>query len=456
MKNKFVGLFLLLTLLLVACASAQPGSAPPPSQSPSKIPASQMPYPDPCATHLTLALNLEGAAQFPSAINAPADQPPSLIPGGRQAAQELADALQPSLTLCAYTISASTQSVIRQADERAKGGNQDQALEILRQRLQEIKGTVNHGRLAIPSLQETDWRGVVRDILGMAAAAYDLGGDFQPYHDAANQIVRTHAAQELADADLLGSLRIEEEAILFGIEDVEQMARQRVNQIATEMIDAAIEDFDPCNADREAVKQLLNTAAKATLLGVEGLEPGEERYEAVKTKAQQALAHQWNAYVRDRGLSSSLLEDVPPCRLAGRLDIRIFSVCSQNWVIAGGIDFESVPDTDPLELTGTGQISYAEQSTIGDELDCSVNIDAEVNLSGKLTKEGDVRLLELTPSFSDDGHYAIVGRTTPINDQGVYPFNGYGTFVMPWVEGSVHPPVGQNIIQYVLHITAEE
>ena len=456
MNSKYVGLFLLIPLLLVACASAQPSSAPHPSRVPSATPANQIPYPNPCTSPPKLAYNIEAAAQFPFEINASADQPPSLIPGGRQASQELAEALQPSATLCTYAISPSTQTVIQQADGLAKAGKKDQALDMLRYRLQEIIETVRHGRLALSPFQTKEWREAVRDILGMAEATYNLGGDYQPFHDAANQMVRTHAAQELADADLLGSLRIEEEAILFGIEDLEQMAHQRVNQIATEMIDAAIEDFDPCQADREAVVQLLNTAAKATLLGVEGLEPEEGRYEAVKVKAQQALAHQWNAYVRDRGLSANLLEDVPPCRVAGRLDIRVFSVCSQSWVMAGGIDFESVPDSSPVELSGSGQIKFAEQAVIGNELDCSIDVNAEVHLSGKLTNEAGVRSLELTPSYSDDGHYAIVGRTTPINDQGVYPFNGYGAFIMPWVEGSTHPSFGNTIVQYVLHITAEE
>lgn len=447
MNSKILGLFLALPLFLVAC-SAAPTSATPPT--------SQVPYQNPCNSPPGLVFNLEAAAQFPFRVNTPDNQPPSLSPGGMQAAQELAEALQPSLTLCNYAISPNTQTVIQQADELAKAGKKDQALDMLRQRLQEISETVSHGRLALARLKTRDWREAVRDILGMAEAVYYLGGDFQLYHDAANQMLRTHAAQELADADLLGSLRIEEEAILFGIEDLEQMARQRTNQIATEMIDAAIEDFDPCQADREAVVQLLNTAAKAYMLGVEGLEPEEARYEAVKSKAQQALAHQWNAYVRERGLSANLLEDVPPCRVAGRLDIRIFSVCSQSWVMAGGIDFESVPDSSPVELTGSGQIKFAEQAVIGNELDCSIDVNAEVQLSGKLTNEAGVLSLELTPSFSDDGHYAVIGRTTPIRDEGVYPFNGYGTFVMPWVEGSTHPSFGNTIVQYVLHITAEE
>lgn len=447
MHTKIVGLFLSLPLLLVACALA------PTNPTPT---LSQIPYQNPCNSPPSLVFDLDAAAQFPFKINAPADQPPLLTPGGMQSAQELAETLQPAAVICAYAISAETQTILEQADELARMGKKAEAQELLRQQLEKIRETVSHGRLAIPRFQEKDWRGVVRDILAMAAAAYEFGGDPQLYHIVATQTVRTHAAQELPDADLLQTLQIEKEAVLFGIEDLEDLAHQRVNQIATEMIDAAIEDFDPCQADREAVIQLLNTAAKATLLGVEGLEPEEARYQAVKSKAQQALAHQWNAYVRDKGLSSALLEEVPPCRVTGRLDIRIFSVCSQNWATVGGIDFEGTPGTEMVELNGRGQINYAEQRVIGGELDCSVNINAEANLSGKLVNEAGVRSLELTPSFSDDGRYAVIGRTTPIRDEGVYPFNAYGTFVMPWVEGSVHPPVDQTIIQYVLHITAEE
>jgi hypothetical protein len=266
---------------------------------------------------------------------------------------------------------------------------------------------------------------------------------------------RANAGTELADADLLNSLRIENEAGLFGDEELEQQARRRVNEIASELIDSALEDFDPCSADRNAVVDLLNTAARAALLGVEGLEPGESRYEAVKSKSQQALAHQWNAYVRQRNLSETLLESVPPCRTSGELEVRIFSVCSQRWASIGRILFNTGESETAGELRGEGHLDYSEQAVIGGELDCSVNVDADVLLTGTFLEENGYNRVEFSPSFSSDGNYKVVGRTTPVRDEGVYPFNGYGAFVMPWVDGSAHPSSENTIIQYVLHIKSE-
>ncbi len=439
---------LALFILLLATSCAAPGEREPQL---TNIPV----YTDPCAETKALALAIDRAAAAQFGIADSGESPARLTELGGEAAQELAESLQPAGSICEIPVSPDTRALIDEARSLAAGGNSAGALRLLDQRLQQIKTAVRTGRLAKIRHEEGDWRNKVRDILAMGAAAYDLGGDPQPYHAAAEAIFRANAGMELAEADLLNTLRIENEAGLLGDEEIEEQARRRANEIAGEMIEAALEDFNPCNADREAVVNLLNAAARAAMLGVEGLEPGEVHYEEVKLKSQQALAHQWNAYVRQRKLSETLLEPVPPCNPSGELEVRVFSICSQSWAPAGRIQFKGGESESIGELRGEGHLSYSEQSVIGGELDCSINIDANVLLTGTFLEEDGIRRVRFTPSFSSDGKYMVVGRTTPIRDEGVYPFNGYGAFIMPWVNGSVHPDSGKTIIQYVLHITPE-
>jgi len=447
---------------------ATPSAAPTPIPSAPPATPPRPAYRSPCASPPRLAFDVEAAARLPLSISEQSNRAPTLIAAGTSLAQQLADSLQPGDTLCSLPVSPETQAVVAQARTLLAAGKAREAQEALRQRLRQLIPVAGAALLAVayfpaaPVAQGNspgDWRGAARDILNLAAAAYDAGDDPEPYHQAANAWVRRHAFLELPGADLRQSLRIEGEAELFGLEDLEQAARQRVEQIGAEMIDAAIEDFDPCHADREAVKQLLNAEATATLVGVSGLEPGEARYQAVDTHVKQALAHQWNAYVRDRGLSADLLEPEPPCQVAGTLDIRVMSICSQRMVPAGQVSFTAVPNTDPVELTGQGHISYTDKQTIAGELDCSIRIDADVTLSGKLRNDAGVRRVELTLSFTDDGRYTIDIRRSipPVHQEGIYPFNGYGRngFVMPWVDGSTHPSFGQTLVQFVLHISEE-
>lgn len=458
-------------------ATTLPAATEPPPSTPSAVPTPtpsappatrQRPaYQNPCASPSRLAFDVEAAARLPLSISEQSNRAPILVAAGMSLAQQLADSLQPGDTLCSLPVSPATQAVVAQARTLLAAGKAREAQEALRQRLRQVTAPAGAALLAVayfpaaPVAQASpsDWRGAARDILDLAAAAYDAGDDPEPYHQAASAWVHHYAFLELPNADLRQSLRIEGEAELLGLDDLEKAARKRVDQIATERIDAAIEDLDPCHADREAVKQLLNAEATAALLGVPGLEPGEARYQVVDTLVKQALAHQWNAYVRNRGLSADLLEPVPPCKVAGTLDIRVMSVCSQRMVTAGQVTFTAVPDTDPVELTGQGHISLTEQQTIAGELDCSIRIDADVTLSGKLRNDGGIRRAELTLSFTDDGRYTIDIRRSipPIHQEGIYPFNGYGRngFVMPWVDGSTHPSFGQTLVQFVLHISEE-
>ncbi len=447
---------LLLLLLAASCAVPKAGE---PQTTP--LPA----YRDPCAGAWLLELRVEKAAASPFGFVESGQSPPRLSELGIDAAQELAGGLRPAGQICELPVSSETRAVIEQAQEIAAGGKSAEALELLEQRLELLTSSAGNGHLLKPRLNSGGWRSRVRDLFAMAEAAYNLGGDPRPFHSAAEELFRAGAGGELAGADLAGALRIEAEAELFAAEDLAEQARQRVDRIAAEMIDAALEDFDPCAADREAVVTLLNTAAQAALLGVEGLEPGEARYEAVKSKSQLALSHQWNAYVRQKGLSETLLDPVPPCSASGELEVKIFSICSQNWPSVGTIPFRAEPGDGGTGIRGQGHIAFSEQAVIGGELDCSVSIDADVVLSGAFAdvvlsgaflEEAGVRRIEFSPSFSSDGHYLVVGRTTPIRDEGVYPFNGYGAFVMPWVDGSAHPSSGETIVRFILHIVSEK
>lgn len=434
-------------LVITAFALAQCG---PPPATPRAA------YEGPCTGGQSLAFNIDKAAESSFGVTFSDEAPAKLTGLGMETAQKMADELQPGGTICSLSVSAATQAIIAEANRQAESGKRAEALKLLSQHLRRLTATAGAVHLVKLSAQDQNWRQDARDILGMGEVAYDLGGDPTPFHDAAQSLVSQHGQQELMEASLLDALRIEADAQLFGLEDLAQQARERIDGIATEMIDTAIEDFDPCSADRRAVVDLLNTEAQATLLGVDGLEPGEGRYEAVKAKIQQALSHQWNAYVREKGLSETLLEPVPPCNVTGELDINIFSVCSQNWASVGKVPFTVEQRDQEVEFEGTGHIAYNERGVIGGELDCSISVDAEVTLSGKFLEEAGALKVEFIPSFSSDGHYLIVGRTTPIHNEGVYPFNSFGSFVMPWVDGSTFPPFENTAIQYVLHLNASQ
>lgn len=246
------------------------------------------------------------------------------------------------------------------------------------------------------------------------------------------------------------------EAGILGLTSLQAEANQMATQMGEQMLAAELEDFDPCRSDKNAIVRMLNAEGQAYLLGVQGMEIDEPFYNQIRARITKAMNHQFNDLIRKRGLSPSLMIPEEPCTVRGVLEVRIFSVCSQKWATIGKIEFESDPNAVPVILEGKGHLAFSEHLLMEGELDCTIGIDSDVTLTGRFRNDDGVQRIEFSPSFSSDGMYVVISKTTGAQSSGVYPFNGFGEFVMPWVDGSVFPPTSNTVIQYALSFTTGE
>ncbi|WP_322506944.1 hypothetical protein [Anaerolinea sp.] len=415
----------------------------------------------PCSKPFALPREVNQLAVMPFALQEKEEQPFQLIPLGEEQATAVANSLQPTLSLCAILPSPEISAVLEQAGQLHQQGNDKKARELFR----------------TSTLQTSDsnhWRQGVRDRLDLAEAMAEIGGNPQDFLTSAKQLAQGEITREVNElsASLAGAqkpssstpdtsgiaivLSLAYDAGILGLDDLQAQANQLATQMGEQMLAAELEDFDPCQSDKNAIVRLLNAESQAYLLGVQGMEVDEPFYNQIRARITKSMNHQYNDLIRKRGLSPSLMLPEEPCHVRGSLEVRIFSVCSQQWSTIGRIEFEGDEDAVPMTLTGQGHISFSEHRLIEGELDCSISIDADVALTGAFRNDQGVQRIEFTPQFSSDGHYQVTSKTTGAQSSGIYPFNGFGSFIMPWVDGSVFPPSENHIIQYALSFTTGE
>ncbi|MEJ5314806.1 MULTISPECIES: hypothetical protein [Anaerolinea] len=446
-------------LLLFACnpTSVQSTLASTSASSPSQ----SMAFTHPCSTPFFFPREVTHLAHMPFALQEIENQPSQLIPLGEEQAKAIAELLKPGNSLCQTPHSSETTGTLEKARQLHQQGKDKEAQILLMTASQKSKSNEN-------------WRVTVKERLDFAEAMAEVGGNPQEILSLATQLAQNGIEKELnalstslsegnqsspIKPDTSGIrevLSLAYDARILGLNTVEAQANRLATQMGEQMLAAELEDFDPCHSDKSAVVRLLNAEGQAYLLGVQGMELDEPFYNQIRGRITKAMNHQFNDLIRKRGLSPSLMVAEEPCNVRGTLEVRIFSVCSQKWTTIGKIEFESEANSVPATLKGQGHISFSEHLLIKDELDCSIEIDSEVSLTGTFRNDQGVERIEFSPSFSSDGTYTIISKTTGVQSSGVYPFNGFGRFVMPWVDGSVFPPSQNNILQYALSYTTGE
>lgn len=249
------------------------------SQSPLSTLGSS--YTDPCSIKPDLGLNLEAAASALTMTSK--DGAPTFEPLGIDGAQRLADEIIPDDTLCSLTVSTTTQTVLDHADQLLRDGKTEEAQTLLEDWLADQKKPNSGGALYMVAQGTVDSdRQIIHDILRAAGEVASVGGDPQPFLDYAIELFRLMAVREIQDASLEEIMRIAEEAILLGQDDIAEEALQRARDILAGILDEAIAGFDPCITQNDDLSELLKTLEQAILLGVEGtLGPGDARYDAV-------------------------------------------------------------------------------------------------------------------------------------------------------------------------------
>ncbi len=276
-------ILLTLGLLLTAC---HPGGG-----IPNEIQESPQNW-DPCATTPDMGFNLESVASAPALIS-PEDTP-ALGALGAHGAQALAALLQPQDTFCDAEAPGVFQEILEKARELADQGDKEGARRLL-ESLLEIGSHPGGGYLLSLRFQTPEQaRSLIAGYLAAAGLDLALGGDGQVFIDQAQAAFTELANSELNSASLDETMRLMEEALRLGQEEIAQRALKRAQDIAGEGLDAAIEDFNPCLSNPEDLKdeitKLLQALQTAMLLGVPGTNgPGGGRYDATWSQASAAL-----------------------------------------------------------------------------------------------------------------------------------------------------------------------
>lgn len=247
---------------------------------------------DPCATMLSLALDIGGASSAPALVGS--QDAPTLSVLGAQGAQALADQLQPQGTFCDADLPAAFQLILEQAKQLADQGDKRGGRKLLESLLE--MGALPHGSGLLSVRPQTPQQARSHIAGYLAAAGLDqfMGGDGQAFFDQANATFSELANSELGSASFDETLRLLDEAQRLGQDDIAQRALKRAQDIAAEGLAAAIEDLDPCLANptdlHDEITRLLLAFQTASLLGVPDTNgPGGARYDATWSRATVAL-----------------------------------------------------------------------------------------------------------------------------------------------------------------------
>lgn len=348
----------LLAFLLLSCIAGCSASGNPPALETYQLQ-------DICSSPPFLEYDLAAASQAPFLPELAPETPPSLGLLGSEGASELAMSLIPSGTFCSLAVSDAAAAEISRALQLIQRGRSDQARTVLKEWLSG-QGSILGARLAAPAWAGSDSRQQIRDLLNAAAADVLAGGDGSTYLAEANQTFRDMFAGEISDAGFGDSMRLAEEAGLLGENELYDTAVNRAKRIWEEKLQADLEDFDPCSATREEVRDLLNSLAQAMLLGIEGAyEDTGQYYQAVKAKAQAAAQQLHNQLAIEKGFPE-LSSPVPECTPGGDIEVRqLLPFAKEPCIDAVPFTLTWQGNTATLKGNGSTECTHVEENLGG-------------------------------------------------------------------------------------------
>lgn len=397
MKRRIVALFVLF--LMVGCQSTNT------DPSTNIFPQTAAEIEDGCNQPVDFGFNVENAAQTPADATISIEEGITLTKFGIAGAEEIAGQLTAGTSCCDFPISAFAEELISQALKTANDGDKQAAREILLNILSTAQDTSIH---FIKYSQDSNRRQIIRDCLRVAEMDTLLGGDGQTYMDKAGQIFNDIANSELSTADLNETMDILEDAIRLGDLEIEEKCRERAEKIVKEGLEAALEDFDPCVAEKDDIRDLLNKLATAQLFAIpEAQEEGDVLYDQVNAEIRTALDRLFNEAAKQAN-RADLLIPIPDCELSGEIEVMIYKPWSEEiYISVGRIPFQVIGNEYPAEVQGTGKISFQGTDPLNE---CSIitNIDAAVDISGTFNMTGKAGLFDLELSFGPLPNYGTL------------------------------------------------
>lgn len=472
-KNKFgfvlqVVAGIIITVMLGGCNLPGPmGSTEGLQPAETNLPA------DVCMEPPEMNFDFAAASRAPTMPEIDPNTPPMLGTLGSEGAVELASAMAPTDSFCSQVVSDSAELVISRAMRLIEQGKSEQARQVLAEWFAEqssqwgVAARSGHmqkvaAKLAAPAQSGDSARQVIRDLVNAAAADQAAGGDGSAYSNAANQAFRDMFAGEIGDAGFGDSLRLAEEAWRLGENELGETAANRARNIWEEKLKADIEDFQPCEATKEQVRDLLNSLAQAMLLGVQGsFDSGGQYYDAVVAKSKTAVNQMYNQAAMKIDLPQ-LTSPVPECTPGGDIEIR------QTLPYAKEPCINSIPftltwqgNTAKLEGDGATECTHVEYNLGGSPGNLHQKSSLTLSFSGTGTV-GTPGTLQVTLTTTEEIVEYFSGfpkDKVPLFTEGA-PFrvSGEGTFPLTFEFRErakaeiINPKSGLPVLVFVLHL----
>lgn len=314
---------------------------------------------------------------------------------GMDGAQTLANNLfSVEETFCGLGIPEALLSDLEEIQALYESGEDLQADELLDDLLQAVEeeeySEVRAGKVSAPSAQAggASVRRKVKNFLDIAGRAEYWGNDekAQDALQAATDTYEKWAGEAVDTASIKEALRIAAEAQLLGLDGLGDEAIERARELAELDLEKEIMRFEPCKSTKEDTGRLLDTAARAQLLGID-----------TETYNVMGEVYDWLDIQkrRERG------EEIPECDL-WQVDLVLDEVWNEGFhhILWEGV-FKVLEDGS---LEGQGQGSLVTHV----EVPC-VNV-----LSGETT----ISTTDVEGSFV----FQIEGRKEPSAQDGIFRF----------------------------------
>lgn len=395
-------------------------------------------------------LDIASAASAPAMTVIEVATPPTLGNLGQESAVSLAEDIRPKDGFCSLQVSESFRLVINQALELVRQGKKAEARRLLETLMSQVTrmsaDLASAGsfqtKVIYASLTEFKLssslgdRQRIRDLINAGEADIAAGGDGQAYKNAASDAFTNLANSELQDADFGDSMRLTEEALLLGEQEIADAASQRAKDIAEEELDAAIEDFDPCSASEEELVDLLNKLGKGMLLGLEGtLGPQGKQYAAASAKATTAITRLYNEAARKANVNDAV-QPLPECELQADLEIEyVFAaaVIGMEPNASVTIPLNINWGLTPSPVSGNGQLVYDSTTTI-EHCTFTGRGSWTIQVEGQVDSPEEPHMVELliTPS----GSKMTFNIACEGSQGGTYLEPSSNSVTLPWQDGA--------------------
>lgn len=314
---------------------------------------------------------------------------------GMDGAEEIADALySPMDSFCGLSSSEELLSNLEEIQGVYDSGDLDQADELLLNLLEAIDDDQftedGSGKVAALLFQTgaARTRRIVKNYLDVAGRAAYWGNDEKADTalQAAVDTYSTWAADAVDTANIKEALRIAAEAQLLGIDGLDDQALERAHDLIALDLAGERKSYKPCSATKADTKRLLDTTAKALLLGVE-----------VNTYEIMAVVEEWQEIQRKRAKG----EDVPQC---------------EGWSIEMLID--NGWDSGYHNIVWNGVFQEREDGSLNGTGTGSITTHVEITCVNVLSGEEYMSTTDVTGSFE----FGVEGRRAERDGAAIFQF----------------------------------